>query len=439
MTTTTMTKTNGYLGLKAKAALAAATALAAGTLMLGVLAQPAHASTFTVTNTNNSGAGSLRQAINNANANSGTDTINFNIGGSSSGVLNINLQSELPTVTGRTTINGYSQPGSSVNTRADAKAGTNANPRIVLNGSGAGVDADGLSITGSGTVVKGLRIRDFGGEGIRLDNVDEVKIEGNLITNNGAGSDRGGVAITGVLSDNNVIGGGLSAARNLISGNSGNGVTISDSDRNQVDNNVIGANALGNGALSNGGDGVAIADSSFNKILRNNIRSNSGDGVVVEKKTGFSDPDNNTISVNSIFGNQGEGIDLGGDGKTNNDSKDFDEGANELQNFPVLSSVTVQNGKTKIQGTLNSKPSKSFVVQFFSSPSGDEGQIFLGAKPVGTSSNGLASFTFESSQLVPAGQVVTATASESINAGNGTGASLTDTSEFSAPKTVAAQ
>ncbi len=40
------------------------------------------AATFTVTNTNDSGAGSLRQAILDANANPGDDTIAFNIPGS---------------------------------------------------------------------------------------------------------------------------------------------------------------------------------------------------------------------------------------------------------------------------------------------------------------------------------------------------------------------
>src|SRR4051812_42811607 len=46
-----------------------------------LLAVTAHAATFTVTNTNDTGAGSLRQAIIDANANAGTDQISFNIAG----------------------------------------------------------------------------------------------------------------------------------------------------------------------------------------------------------------------------------------------------------------------------------------------------------------------------------------------------------------------
>ena len=49
-------------------------------ISLGVVI-PAWAATFTVINTNDSGAGSLRQAINDANAASGADTIVFNLSG----------------------------------------------------------------------------------------------------------------------------------------------------------------------------------------------------------------------------------------------------------------------------------------------------------------------------------------------------------------------
>ncbi len=74
------------------------------------------AATFTVTNTNDSGAGSLRQAILDANANPGLDTIAFNISGS--GVHTIALSTTLDTITGPVFLDGYSQPGASANTLA---------------------------------------------------------------------------------------------------------------------------------------------------------------------------------------------------------------------------------------------------------------------------------------------------------------------------------
>lgn len=61
-----------------------------------------------VTNTNDSGAGSLRNAIIQANANSGIDTIAFDIG--DGGVQTIKPQSPLPTITERVYIDGLTQP-----------------------------------------------------------------------------------------------------------------------------------------------------------------------------------------------------------------------------------------------------------------------------------------------------------------------------------------
>ena len=64
---------------------------------------------FVVTNTNDSGAGSLRQAILDANANEGAETITFSIPGS--GRHTITLATALPAVTENTTIDGASQSG----------------------------------------------------------------------------------------------------------------------------------------------------------------------------------------------------------------------------------------------------------------------------------------------------------------------------------------
>ncbi len=71
-------------------------------LFFSTQVQPVYAATLTVTNLNDSGAGSLRQAILDANGNAGIDTIIFQTG------LNgiINLSSSLPTITDDTTITG---------------------------------------------------------------------------------------------------------------------------------------------------------------------------------------------------------------------------------------------------------------------------------------------------------------------------------------------
>jgi hypothetical protein len=69
---------------------------------------------FTVFNTNNTGAGSLRQAIVDANNNPGPDRIKFEIPGN--GLQVIRLTTALPTNAGPVEIDGFTQPGSSPNT-----------------------------------------------------------------------------------------------------------------------------------------------------------------------------------------------------------------------------------------------------------------------------------------------------------------------------------
>src|SRR5262249_10336367 len=90
------------------------------------------ATTYTVTTTADSGAGSLRQAITDANGTPGVaDTIEFNITGS--GVHTITPLTDLPMITDSVTIDGYTQPGSSPNT-ADIGQPDNSVHRIEIDG-----------------------------------------------------------------------------------------------------------------------------------------------------------------------------------------------------------------------------------------------------------------------------------------------------------------
>src|SRR5436305_357762 len=111
----------------------AARLLALGWLLIAAVlcALPAFAATFAVSNTNDSGRGSLRQAILDANNSTGTDTISFNIGGG--GVHTIAPVTPLPQITDPVVVDGFTQPGSKVNNGAD---GMNAVLRIELSGSG---------------------------------------------------------------------------------------------------------------------------------------------------------------------------------------------------------------------------------------------------------------------------------------------------------------
>ena len=128
-------------------------------LLLAFSASMAAAATFTVTNTADSGAGSLRQAILDANANAGLDTIAFNVSGAGcdgSGVCTITTASVLPIILSPVVIDGYTQPGSSPNT--NAQGALNTVLKVVLSGANLGQPAIMISGTGAGSTVRGLVI-----------------------------------------------------------------------------------------------------------------------------------------------------------------------------------------------------------------------------------------------------------------------------------------
>ncbi len=175
---------------------------------------------FSVTTTDDSGPGSLRQAILDSNAaTGGLNTISFAIPGQ--GLQTIAPLSPLPAITGAVLVDGFSQPG------------YDRTPLIELSGSQAGV-ADGLSITGSRSIIRGLDITDFfQGAGILISGTNATfnTIEANVIgaepTGEQAFPNGFGVKISGGAS-NNLVGGTAAAAGNLIAFNIGPGVDVLD-------------------------------------------------------------------------------------------------------------------------------------------------------------------------------------------------------------------
>jgi hypothetical protein len=185
--------------------------------------------TFTVTNTNDAGAGSLRQAIINANGNCGHDIINFNMG--AGGPFTINLATALPNLTDNAgaTIDGFSQAGASPNTVLvfNCTGATPMNPvyMIILGNPGAVPTA--LILASDNNIIKGLVMQNFG-DGAVSNNDIAITITGsnNQILGNNIGMDATGI-IPGTITaegiqissgTNNIIGNGTAAGANLISG-----------------------------------------------------------------------------------------------------------------------------------------------------------------------------------------------------------------------------
>jgi len=251
--------------------------LVAATSLFALLgAQSARGASFVVTNTADSGPGSLRQAILDANATPGPDTISFAIPGA--GTHTISLLSPLPFVAEPTVIDATSEPG---------YAGT---PLIELDGSAAGQNANGFDVLADNTV-RGFVINRFSGSGIFLHGGS------NLIAANYLGTDasgtaaraNGGFGVLAIDSANNVIGGTSAADRNVISGNTqGIYITGTLSVGNLIQGNFIGTDRTGHAAIGNVPyHGVTIDGASNNTIggatpgARNVISGNGFFGISI--------------------------------------------------------------------------------------------------------------------------------------------------------------
>jgi parallel beta-helix repeat protein len=248
--------------------------------LAAVAALEGAAATLTVTNVNDSGAGSLRQAILDANAANGLDTIVFQIPGA--GVHTIAPANALPSITDPVVMDGTTQPGF---------AGT---PLIELKGANAGLSTDGLRLSAGNSTIRGLAINRFGGAGIHVQVPGGTnRIEGNFIGTDPTGTlslgngqsplQSGGVWID--TSSGNWIGGPYPTNRNLISGNSGSGLYLQNCSGNTVQGNLIGTSVSGAAALGNSSSGISLYNAAGNQVggtsaaARNIISGNGGSGV----------------------------------------------------------------------------------------------------------------------------------------------------------------
>ena len=216
------------------------------------------AQTFTVTNTLDDGStGSLRWAINSVNADIGlgVDTIAFDIPGP--GVHTIAVGSPLPAVQRPVVIDGYTQPGSSPNNLA---VGDDAVLEIELDGSAAGVDATGLTLQGSDSVVRGLVINRFTDYGIDVqDNI--TTIAGNFIGTDPTGTVARGNGLDGILLTGSAdkIGSPSPADRNILSANSIGLQVVDPAQEDLIQGNYIGVDATGLHPLGNNShEGIGV-------------------------------------------------------------------------------------------------------------------------------------------------------------------------------------
>jgi len=270
--------------------------------------------TFTVTNTNDSGTGSLRDAITQANSVPNTaDTIVF------SSLFNtpqtISLTSGQINVTDSVTITG---PGANLLTvRRDATLPATTQFRI-FNVGGTGVinvTMQGLTITGgnpTGTVGRGTT---GDGGGILLSD-DNLTLDGVVVSGNTSGTEGGGIAVQ-------EIGGNLVIRNSTISGNTASGVPATGGFGGSgggiyfaFRGSLFLENSTVSGNVSSGGEGGGIYFYGFtaggvtirNSTISGNTAALAGGGVTLNSVTsGQLLVQNSTITANTSNGGLGGG------------------------------------------------------------------------------------------------------------------------------------
>jgi hypothetical protein len=395
---------------------------------------------ITVTSLDNSGAGTLRQAILDSNQTTNAELIRFNLGAAGNCPYTITPTSLLPAITSPLTIDGWSQPGSSPNTestsddavrcvivRGSVAQGLRLQPpadrQIKVSGlafygfTGAAIEVsgDGLAIiegNGFGTGANVLAT-DFAGDAIRVDGADGTRIGGeddaqrNLVgratgagirllagsnrevinnfiglTPNGYGSAANGVgihlsdAVGDLLEDNDIA--HSDAQGILIDGAASSSLTI--------DGNRIGRSPSRNPdpgiafAAGNGSNGIRITTGTGHEIASNRVAHNGTDGIVVLTDAIAR------INANRIYENAQQGIDLSPNGvDTQNSDQDPSNRGNAGQNYPVLGTAIGTNGEGVVTGSLPSSTGE-FTIQLFASQSCDDDGFGEGEALIGTAS-----------------------------------------------------
>ncbi len=347
---------------------------------------------YTVTNTNDAGVGSLREAMANAISNPGTDNVIFNIPGAAPHT--ITLTSALPALAGinaeATNIAGFTQP---------ANGYTGPGAKIIINGNN--LMEDGIVIESNDCLLYGLDIRNFSKNGVNkgsgvyilgqsssnkiqnitvrncfvssnerhgifMSNALNTEILNNFIGVDSAGLvDRGNgeYGIYNIRSDNSDI------ERNLVSGNGESGIMISSSDGVTIVSNKIGTNHDASAAIGNDEYGIIVTSSSDGTAIGNTnsgkgniISGNNGDGVIISNFSTNTSIINNYIGVDSTgsfaISNADNGV------RVSNFSEDTYIDANVISGNG-LSGIRAQNDASNILifgNVIGTNPTATFAI-----------------------------------------------------------------------------
>ena len=283
---------------------------------------------------------------------------------------------------------GLWDTNTSYNTIGGNLIGTDVTGAVALGNGSTGIHVNGPNHT----TIRDNVVAASGGNGIDLCCNSETgnnAVYGNHVGTNAAGDAALGNSGDGINIDqshDNVIGGATADERNVISGNNGQGISLrNNAHHNQIRGNRIGTNAAGDAAMPNGGDGVHLRSNVSDNTVgpHNLIAFNRGGGVTMWDGETLR----NSVTQNSIYGNDGQGIGLGG-------------GANTELAAPVISEVAASSCRVTGTTCVNCK------VEVFSDAA-DEGRWYEGT----VTADGAGEWTFSKGSACT-GAIVRTTATD---------------------------
>lgn len=323
-------------------------------LLLGALYVPSvGAATYTVANLNNSGAGSLRDAITQANSTADIDIINFGISGT------IVLSSALPSIvsgSGELTIDGTGQSitvsGNNAYLVFRVEAGATLNMNKLRVTQGAGDFGGGLYNMGTATVSNSEFSGNMANYGAGIASSGTATVSNSTFSGNTAAWWGGGFTNSGTVTISN----------STFSGNTANGGggLYNQSSAMTVSNSTFSGNiatARGGGGFFNYG-AATIKNSTFSS---NTATSGAGGGIRVEGTASIA----NTIIANSSSSGGDcyndnsltfTGINLVGDGTCSprNGTDLFGSSGSPIN--PFLGALADNGGPTKTMALLTGSP-----------------------------------------------------------------------------------
>ena len=263
-------------------------------LIMTIAAINATAATFTVTNTNDSGAGSLRQAVLDANAAASADTIVFDASFNTARTINL---ATLIAVSQADTVDNLTITGPGANLLTINASGTN---RVFTNGFTNGGIADTLSISGMTITRSGTLSSDFAA----IQNAAVLTVNGIVFSSISGGA---------IDNTNNISRSNLTVTNSVFNSNTGffGGAAINNDGAVTVTNSTFNSNTAGAGGAISNGDSLTVSGSTFtNNTVFSNSATGLGGGAIYSssnRANAVVNITNSTFTGNMEAGNSGGG------------------------------------------------------------------------------------------------------------------------------------